>query len=66
MPNREVNFDDKAHVFQAHSKKLADTAKMVAAAGGSGNKRTVEGIHAAAQLVSLRIHGLQGPEEVRA
>ena len=50
-PNREMNFEDKSRNFHAHSQKLAETAKLVAAAGANSNKRTVEGIHAAAQLV---------------
>ncbi|ESP05115.1 hypothetical protein LOTGIDRAFT_102378 [Lottia gigantea] len=45
-PNRDANFDEKARNFQAHACKLADTATLVATAGGCRNKKTVEEIFA--------------------
>ncbi|KAL5006317.1 hypothetical protein ScPMuIL_015123 [Solemya velum] len=50
-PHREENFDDKSRNFQAHSARLADTANMVATAGGCRNKRTVEDIFKASRQV---------------
>ena len=43
-PGRDQNFGEKAHQFEAHANKLADTANMVATAGGCRNKKTVEEI----------------------
>ena len=51
-PGREPNFEDKARNFQAHATKLADTANMVATAGGCRNKKTVEEIFKSSKLVS--------------
>ncbi|XP_050409057.1 vinculin isoform X7 [Patella vulgata] len=45
-PGRDANFDDRARNFQAHACKLADTATLVATAGGCRNKKTVEEIFA--------------------
>ena len=50
-PNREGNFEQKARNFDAHAHKLAGTAQQVALAGGTNNKRIVEGINNAAQQV---------------
>ncbi|XP_045177293.1 vinculin-like isoform X10 [Mercenaria mercenaria] len=46
---REANFDDKTRNFEAHTAKLADTANMVATAGGCRNKKTVEEIFKASK-----------------
>ncbi|KAL3841953.1 hypothetical protein ACJMK2_020030 [Sinanodonta woodiana] len=43
-PGREGNFNEKARNFEAHATKLADTASLVATAGGCRNKKTVEEI----------------------
>ena len=43
-PGRESNFSDRSRNFEAHAAKLADTANMVATAGGCRNKKTVEEI----------------------
>ncbi|XP_048780428.1 vinculin-like isoform X14 [Ostrea edulis] len=43
-PGRDQNFAEKSHNFEGHANKLADTAKMVATAGGCRNKKTVEEI----------------------
>ncbi|XP_067655858.1 vinculin-like isoform X2 [Haliotis asinina] len=43
-PGRQVNFDDKTQNFASHSSKLADTANMVATAGGCRSKKTVQSI----------------------
>ncbi|KAK3594112.1 hypothetical protein CHS0354_040882 [Potamilus streckersoni] len=43
-PGREGNFNQKAQNFEAHATKLADTASLVATAGGCRNKKTVEEI----------------------
>ena len=51
-PHRGELFEEKARRFTAHSNRLANTAAAVASAGGSNNKRIVEGINAAAQDVS--------------
>ncbi|XP_032397401.1 vinculin isoform X3 [Etheostoma spectabile] len=45
-PNREEVFQERAGNFEAHSGRLGATAEK-AAAVGTGNKSTVEGIHAA-------------------
>ncbi|XP_046885367.1 vinculin [Hypomesus transpacificus] len=45
-PNREEVFDERAGNFEAHAGRLGATAEK-AAAVGSANKGTVEGIHAA-------------------
>uniref|UniRef100_A0A8C4GE22 Vinculin n=1 Tax=Dicentrarchus labrax TaxID=13489 RepID=A0A8C4GE22_DICLA len=45
-PNREEVFDERAGNFEAHSGRLGATAEK-AAAVGTANKSTVEGIHAA-------------------
>ena len=50
-PNRDINFADKSDKFDKHATKLANTARLVATAGTTRNKRTVEAIHAAAQQV---------------
>ncbi len=60
-PNRDVNFADKSDKFDKHAAKLADTARLVASAGSTRNKRTVEAIVAAAQQVrtsGVRVHPL--------
>ena len=51
-PGRENNFEDKAHNFQAHAQRLADTANSVATAGGCRNKATVEAIFKNSNQVS--------------
>ncbi|XP_052798612.1 vinculin-like isoform X5 [Mya arenaria] len=51
-PGREANFDDKRRNFEAHSAKLADTATMVATAGGCRNKKTVEEIFKSSKQVN--------------
>ena len=51
-PGREPNFEDKARNFQAHATKLADTANMVATAGGCRNKKTVEEIFKSSKQVN--------------
>ncbi|XP_061178098.1 vinculin-like isoform X6 [Saccostrea echinata] len=43
-PGRDQNFAEKSRNFEGHANKLADTAKMVATAGGCRNKKTVEEI----------------------
>ncbi|KAK3103120.1 hypothetical protein FSP39_016625 [Pinctada imbricata] len=43
-PGREQNFAEKARNFENHAGKLADTANMLATAGGCRNKKTVEEI----------------------
>ncbi|XP_078333931.1 vinculin-like isoform X3 [Crassostrea virginica] len=43
-PGRDQNFAEKSRNFEGHAGKLADTAKMVATAGGCRNKKTVEEI----------------------
>lgn len=43
-PGRDQNFAEKSQNFEGHANKLADTAKMVATAGGCRNKKTVEEI----------------------
>ena len=53
-PNRDINFADKSGKFDKHAHKLANTARLVATAGTTRNKRTVEAIHAAAQQVRVR------------
>lgn len=50
-PGREPNFEDKARNFQAHASKLADTANMVATAGGCRNKKTVQEIFKSSQQI---------------
>jgi len=50
-PRREENFEERAHNFAAHAGKLASTAQTIAQSGGCNDRRTVEGIHAAAQQV---------------
>ncbi|XP_067377885.1 vinculin-like isoform X4 [Channa argus] len=45
-PNREEVFEERAGNFEAHAGRLAATAEK-AAAVGTANKSTVEGIHAA-------------------
>ncbi|XP_062257369.1 vinculin-like isoform X1 [Platichthys flesus] len=45
-PNREEVFDERAGNFEAHAGRLGATAEK-AAAVGTANKTTVEGIHAA-------------------
>ncbi|XP_070696830.1 vinculin-like isoform X2 [Pempheris klunzingeri] len=45
-PNREEVFDERAGNFEAHAGRLGATAEK-AAAVGTANKSTVEGIHAA-------------------
>jgi len=50
-PRREENFEDRAHNFAAHADKLASTAQTIAQSGGCNDRRTVEGIHSAAQQV---------------
>ena len=50
-PGRDANFEDKERNFLGHSRRLADTALMVAADGGCSNKKTVEAINANAQQV---------------
>ncbi|XP_034753822.1 vinculin-like isoform X1 [Etheostoma cragini] len=45
-PNREEVFQERAGNFEAHAGRLGATAEK-AAAVGTGNKSTVEGIHAA-------------------
>ena len=52
-PNRDINFADKSDKFDKHAHKLANTARLVATAGTTRNKRTVEAIHASAQQVSF-------------
>ena len=52
-PNRDLNFGDKSRRFEAHSNKLANTARMVATAGGCNNKKTVEAIQNMAYQVSM-------------
>lgn len=44
VPGRDQKFDDRARNFEAHASKLADTANMVATAGGCNNKHTVQEI----------------------
>ncbi|VDH90561.1 vinculin-like isoform X13 [Mytilus galloprovincialis] len=44
VPGREEKFDDRARNFESHASKLADTANMVATAGGCNNKHTVQEI----------------------
>jgi len=51
MPRREENFEDRAHNFAAHADKLASTSRTIAQSGGCNDRRTVEGIHSAAQQV---------------
>ncbi len=46
-----MNFADKSDKFDQHAGKLAETARLVATAGSTRNKRTVEAINAAAQQV---------------
>ena len=55
-PNRDINFADKSDKFDKHATKLANTARLVATAGTTRNKRTVEAIHAAAQQVRVRLY----------
>jgi len=50
-PRREENFEERAHNFGAHASKLASTAQTIAQSGGCNDRRTVEGIHSAAQQV---------------
>ena len=52
VPGREQNFDEKARNFLTQSTKLADTANMVATAGGCRNKKTVEAIFATSAQVN--------------
>ncbi|XP_013395141.1 vinculin [Lingula anatina] len=52
MPGREENFQDKAHKFDQHSKQLANTARLVAAAGAGDNKRQVEAINSTSQQIN--------------
>jgi len=51
MPRREENFEERAHNFAAHADKLASTSRTIAQSGGCNDRRTVEGIHSAAQQV---------------
>ncbi|XP_052825598.1 vinculin isoform X4 [Octopus bimaculoides] len=44
VPGREQKFEEKARNFLSQSAKLAETANMVATAGGCANKKTVEAI----------------------
>lgn len=44
VPGRDEKFDDRARNFESHASKLADTANMVATAGGCNNKQTVQEI----------------------
>ena len=44
VPGRDQKFDDRARNFESHACKLADTANMVATAGGCNNKHTVQEI----------------------
>ena len=50
-PNREGNFEQKARNFDAHAHKLSATAQQVALAGGTNDKRIIEGINTASQQV---------------
>ena len=50
-PGRDVNFADKSDKFDTHAHKLANTARLVATAGTTSNKRNVEAINAAANQV---------------
>ena len=50
-PGREPNFEDKKRNFESHSAKLADTANMIATAGGCRNKKTVEEIFKSSKQV---------------
>jgi len=59
-PRREENFNERAHTFAAHAGKLASTAQTIAQSGGCNDRRTVEGIHAAAQQVTDHNHALAG------
>jgi hypothetical protein len=52
---REANFEDKKHNFEGHARKLADTANMVATAGGCRNKKTVEEIFKASKQVCFTV-----------
>ncbi|XP_052235480.1 vinculin-like isoform X2 [Dreissena polymorpha] len=51
-PGRDANFADKRRNFEAHSAKLADTANMVATAGGCRTKKTVEEIFKSSKQVN--------------
>lgn len=44
VPGREQKFEEKSRNFLSQSAKLAETANMVATAGGCANKKTVEAI----------------------
>ncbi|XP_041366229.1 vinculin-like isoform X3 [Gigantopelta aegis] len=43
-PGREANFTEKCRNFAAHAANVADTANLVATAGGCRNKKTVQAI----------------------
>ena len=55
-PGREPNFEDKSHAFMTHATKLADTANMVATAGGCRNKKTVQEIFKSSNQVCLNVN----------
>ena len=53
VPGRDQKFDDRARNFESHACKLADTANMVATAGGCNNKHTVQEIFKTSNQVML-------------
>lgn len=50
-PNRDSNFNDAAQLFECHANRLANTARLVAEAGGNADKKTIERIQNAALQV---------------
>lgn len=57
-PGRDQNFAEKSQNFEGHANKLADTAKMVATAGGCRNKKTVEEIFKTSAQVRFTSYGI--------
>ena len=55
-PNRDIHFNDCAQLFECHANRLANTARLVAEAGGSTDKKTIERIqNAAIQVISQEL-----------
>lgn len=65
MPNREPNFQDKAHNLQDHSMRCAQTGRMVATCGPCKNKRTVEALLSTANQVANMTPQLIGAGKIR-
>ena len=51
-PNREATYNNKAHEFEAHSARLAETGKMVIQNSSVQSKQTIDMMNNAAKQVN--------------